>query len=236
MIREKEPQRPSTRLSTLAAAELTAIAKHHRAEPPKLISLIRGDLDWIVMKCLEKDRTRRYETANGLAHDIQRHLKSEAVMARSPSLAYKAQKFVRRHRVGVSVGAALALTVLLGTAVSLWQAVRANRQAALAKQAEQQARREAEKSRQARDVFGEVFLSVCGATGTNSRKVIGTLIDESTERLDLQRFQAQPEVEAFVRTMLGSAYLAVGESAKAEAMHRTALELRRKVLGDTSGR
>ena len=84
-IREKEPPRPSTRLSTLAGDELTTVAKRRQAEPPKLIHLLRGDLDWIVMKCLEKDRTRRYETANGLALDIQRHLNNEPVVARPPS-------------------------------------------------------------------------------------------------------------------------------------------------------
>src|SRR5436309_13748673 len=81
-IREKEPDRPSTRLSTMAEGELTTVAKHRHTEAPRLIHLVRGDLDWIVMKCLEKDRTRRYETANGLASDIQRHLNNEPVVAR----------------------------------------------------------------------------------------------------------------------------------------------------------
>ena len=99
-IREKEPARPSTRLSTMLGADLTTIAKHRQAEPPKLIHLVRGDLDWIVMKALEKDRTRRYETANGLAMDIQRHLNNEPVVARPPSRLYEFQKTVRRHKFG----------------------------------------------------------------------------------------------------------------------------------------
>ena len=82
-IREKEPARPSTRLSTMLGADLTAMAKHRKVEPPRLIHLVRGDLDWIVMKALEKDRTRRYETANGLAMDIERHLNDEPM--RGPS-------------------------------------------------------------------------------------------------------------------------------------------------------
>ncbi|MBI3417513.1 MAG: protein kinase [Verrucomicrobia bacterium] len=98
-IRDVEPARPSTRISTLVAAELTAIAKHRQAEPAKLATLIRGDLDWIVMKCLEKDRARRYETATGLAADIQRHLNNEPVLARPPSAAYRLQKFARRNKV-----------------------------------------------------------------------------------------------------------------------------------------
>ena len=84
-IREKEPARPSTRLSTMVDADLTAVAQRRQSEAPKLIHLLSGDLDWIVMKSLEKDRTRRYETANGLAIDIQRHLSNEPVLARPPS-------------------------------------------------------------------------------------------------------------------------------------------------------
>jgi len=85
IIREEEPARPSTKLETLDAAEQTTVAKHRQSEPPKLAHLIRGDLDWIVMKALEKDRGRRYATANGLAMDIQRHLNDETVVARPPA-------------------------------------------------------------------------------------------------------------------------------------------------------
>ena len=92
VIREVEPQRPSTRLSTLEAGEQTTVAHQRQCEPPKLQSVIRGDLDWIVMKALEKDRTRRYETANGFAVDIQRHLNNEPVLACPPSNLYRFQK------------------------------------------------------------------------------------------------------------------------------------------------
>jgi len=91
-IREQEPVRPSTRLNTLQGEESTTTAKRRGTEPPRLIHLVRGDLDWIVMKCLEKDRTRRYETANGLAADIQRHLDHEPVVARPQSTTYRVQK------------------------------------------------------------------------------------------------------------------------------------------------
>ena len=87
--------------------------------------MVRGDLDWIVMKCLEKDRTRRYETANGLAMDIQRHLNNEPVVARPPSAAYRLQKFVRRNKVMVASTAAVVLVLVLGVLVSTWQAIRA---------------------------------------------------------------------------------------------------------------
>src|SRR5215472_5549243 len=91
-IREKEPDRPSTRVRTLGAGELTTTAKRRGVEAPELAHVLGGDLDWIVMKCLEKDRTRRYETVNGLASDIQRHLNNEPVVARPPSTGYRFQK------------------------------------------------------------------------------------------------------------------------------------------------
>src|SRR2546421_3044675 len=116
-IREVEPPRPSTRLSTLANGELTDVAKQRRTEAPKLVNLLRGDLDWIVMKCLEKDRARRYETANGLASDIQRHLNNEPVVACPPSNLYKFQKFVRRNKLPFAAGVGIAAALMIGLAI-----------------------------------------------------------------------------------------------------------------------
>src|SRR3974390_2336174 len=124
-IREKEPVRPSTRLSTMLGADLTSLAQHRHSEPAKLAGLIRGDLDWIVMKCLEKDRGRRYETANGLSRDIERHLHNEPVTARPPSRLYEFQKSVRRHWVGFAAIAAVLAILAIGVLVSTLEAVRA---------------------------------------------------------------------------------------------------------------
>jgi tetratricopeptide (TPR) repeat protein len=123
VIREEEPQRPSTRLST--TEELPSIAACRNVEPRKLSVLLRGELDWIVMKALEKDRSRRYDTANALAADLRRHLDDEPVTACPPGVGYRLRKFVRRNREGVSAAAVMALTLVLATAVSTWQAVRA---------------------------------------------------------------------------------------------------------------
>jgi serine/threonine protein kinase/Tol biopolymer transport system component len=120
VIREEEPVKPSTKLSTLRET-LTEVAKHHSTTPDVLRKAVRGDLDWIVMKTLEKDRARRYETANGLALDIRRHLEHEPVIARGPSTTYRLRKFLRRHRSQAI--AALAMAVVAGAAVvvlSLW--------------------------------------------------------------------------------------------------------------------
>src|SRR5260370_37604061 len=113
-IREKEPVRPSTKLATLQGEELTTTAKRRSIDASKLAHLLRGDLDWIVMKCLGKDRTRRYETANGLATDLKRHLNNEMVFARPPSSAYRFQNLVRRSKLAFAAGFALAAALLLG--------------------------------------------------------------------------------------------------------------------------
>ena len=177
-IREKEPQRPSTKLSqTLVAADkvgrvaqrapsagesmstggahgVTRPTTHSeeevRASSRRLlriketITLLKGDLDWIVMKCLEKDRTRRYETANGLAFDLKRHLNNEPVLARPPGAAYKFQKAFRRNKLAFTAGIAIAAVLLLGIIVSTWQSVLATRakQQAQAAQAQEAVQRE----------------------------------------------------------------------------------------------
>ncbi len=124
-IREKNPLRPSTRLATLQRDELTTTAKRRSVESSKLTRLVRGDLDWIVMKCLAKDRTRRYETANGLAMDLKRHLTNEPVVARPPSKLYEFQKTLRRHKLGFAAAAAAITVLAVGVALTTWQALRA---------------------------------------------------------------------------------------------------------------
>jgi len=136
-IREEEPPRPSTRLSTLNMAQATALAKARQMKVPALMNLVRGDLDWIVMKSLEKDRTRRYETANGLAMDIRRHLTHEPVVACPPGKLYRFQKLVRRNKLTFAAAAAVALALVLGIVVSTWALFR-----------EQAARREGDLRRQ----------------------------------------------------------------------------------------
>ncbi len=122
-LREVEPPRPSTRLNTMAADALTTTAKHRRTEAPRLVHQIRGDLDWIVMKCLEKDRTRRYATANALAMDLQRHLNDEPVEACPPSRSYRFQKLVRRNKLAFAAASAVLLVLTIGLVVftRLWQ-------------------------------------------------------------------------------------------------------------------
>ena len=101
------------------------MSMRRKTEPAKLSALVRGDLDWIVMKALEKDRTRRYETASGMARDVERYLADEAVEACPPSASYRLRKFARKHRAALATASAFAALLVLGTIVSAWQAVRA---------------------------------------------------------------------------------------------------------------
>ncbi|MDT8303616.1 MAG: serine/threonine-protein kinase [Sedimentisphaerales bacterium] len=126
IIREKEPTKPSTKLSTLGET-LTDTAKRRACTPDLLTKTIRGDLDWIVMQCLEKMRTRRYETANALALDIEHYLNSEPVAARPHSPSYRIQKFILRNKVALIVGVTITSILILGICLSTWQAIRAVR-------------------------------------------------------------------------------------------------------------
>jgi WD40 repeat protein len=139
-IREKEPVRPSTRFATLQGEELTATAKRRSADTSKLLHQLQGDLDWIVMKCLEKDRARRYDTANGLAADLKRHLNNEPVTACPPSAAYRFQKAFRRNKLVFGAATVVTTALILGLAVSSWQMVAARR----ARNGEQQQRLKAQ--------------------------------------------------------------------------------------------
>ena len=120
IIREEEPPRPSTRTSTHGHT-LSAIADQRRIAPARLASTLRGDLDWIVMKSLEKERSRRYDSAASLAEDMRRYLDGEPIIARPPSKVYQFQKFARRHRVAIITTAIVGCTMILGSAASLWQ-------------------------------------------------------------------------------------------------------------------
>jgi serine/threonine protein kinase len=134
LVREQDPPKPSTRLSKLTRQELTTVAAQRQAEPVKLNRLLNGDLDWIVMKALEKDRQRRYQTASDLASDIGRHLNNEPVLAGPPSNLYQLQKAWQRNKTVFAAAFLIAAILVAATGISVWQALRATRAEALAKQ------------------------------------------------------------------------------------------------------
>ncbi|MBL8803517.1 MAG: serine/threonine protein kinase [Planctomycetes bacterium] len=150
LIREVDPPRPSTRLSS-SRERLASIAAHRGIEPRRLGVLVRGDLDWIVMKSLEKDRARRYESASDLAADLRRHLDGDAVLAAPPSAGYRLRKLAQRHRGLVAASGAVTLSLVAGVAAFAWQAsvARDERDAAnLARIAESEQRRIVEEQRE----------------------------------------------------------------------------------------
>jgi eukaryotic-like serine/threonine-protein kinase len=139
LIKEEEPSKPSTKLS--GSGSLPAVAAQRSLEPAQLTRLVRGDLDWIVMKSLEKDRNRRYTTTGAFAEDIERYLRNETITARPPSTSYRLKKLVQRNRAAVLTAVAVALALMAGTAIATWQALRATRaeRDALAREAETKA-------------------------------------------------------------------------------------------------
>jgi serine/threonine protein kinase/tetratricopeptide (TPR) repeat protein len=214
-IREQEPSKPSTRLSTMLATDLTTVAGHRQAQPPRLIHLLRGDLDWIVMKALEKDRARRYETANGLAADIQRHLNNELVVARPPSAAYRLQKTWQRHKTAFAVASLITVVLVAATGVSAWQAIRATRAVALAKErlAESEANATLAQQRLAdseaiSQFLIEVFESPSPLRDGRSITVAETL-SNATQKLEAE-LTNQPARRAKLQSAIGESYFGLG--------------------------
>jgi eukaryotic-like serine/threonine-protein kinase len=260
-IREKEPPRPSTKLHTLQGEELTTTAKRHGVDAPKLASQLRGDLDWIVMKCLEKDRKRRYETANGLAMDLKRHLNNETVVARPPSKLYEFQKTVRRHKVGFAATAAVIVVLAAGIVMTTWQAVRAthakqeafaarqeaetNEQKAIAAQAtetklreqaqadEKKAQTEAARSAAVAQFMKDMLNGVGPSVALGrDTTLLREILDQTAQRLNA--LNGQPEVEADLRMTLGVVYYNISDYDKSKAMLQGALVIQKKLHGDKS--
>jgi len=234
VIREDEPVRPSTRLGRLTGADLTMIARHRQVEPPRLIRTIRGDLDWIAMKALEKDRTRRYETANGLAMDVQRYLANEPIVARPPSKLYKLKKTVLRHKflfLGGGIVAALLILGLILVSTSLARELRASREADAAR-----IRAEAEsfKSRQVTQ-FLEDMLQGVGPSVALGRDttMLREILDRTAKKVGAG-LTNQPEIEAELRRLIGQLYWEIGKYEDAEKMDRAALAITERLFGRES--
>jgi serine/threonine protein kinase/tetratricopeptide (TPR) repeat protein len=228
IIREEEPPRPSTRLST--SATLSAIAASRGLEPRKLGGLICGELDWIVMKAIEKDRARRYETAIGLATDVQRYLTDQPVQAGPPSAGYRLRKFVRRNRGPVLAGALVLAALLGGIAVSTWQAVRANREAANARA---EVGRQEATNKFLNDMLNAANTGVIRPGGELARAdvTVPQAMDAALQRLDAGSLKGQPEIEAAVRGTIGEAYHVLGQTGMYPAQCRIALRLSEEAYG-----
>ncbi|MCY2959227.1 MAG: serine/threonine-protein kinase [Planctomycetota bacterium] len=239
MIREVEPPSPSTRLST-AHETLAGIAARRGVEPKRLGTLLRGELDWIVMKALEKDRARRYESASGLALDIGRYLSGDAVLAAPPSAAYRLRKFVRRNRIAVAGGTAVAASLLVGAVAFAWQANVASAQRDAARAAEAVAQKErvrAESNEGKATAVNQFLLDMLAAADIRrlGRTVtVAQALDSASSTID-GAFKDRPDVEFAVRAILGRTYSSLGMLDQAEPQVMRGLELARSLHLEESG-
>jgi eukaryotic-like serine/threonine-protein kinase len=221
-VRLEEPAHLSARVRGTAMA--AAIAAARRTDVSRLTRLLRGDLDWIVMKALEKDRARRYETVNGLARDLERYLAGDPVDASPPSAVYRLTKFARRHRVGLVM--AMSVTVLLvgGVVVSTWMALRASRAEA--------------EARAVNDFLRNDVLAQASANTQAERDTkpdpdlkVRAALDRAAARIS-DKFAHQPLLEASIRRTMGDTYIDLGLYSEAQTQLERALELRRRLLGE----
>jgi tetratricopeptide (TPR) repeat protein len=228
ILRETEPTRPSARIEALGA-RAAELAQWRNVDVATLRRQLRGDLEWIPLKAMEKDRSRRYRSASELAIDVGRYLAGEALLARPPTAGYRLGKFVARHRVGVAA-AALATTGLVagiaGTSVALVRARRAEAEATRSRAlVEQQVAKVNAVNAILQDMLGAADPTHEGRD-VRVVDVLGRAAQETS-----RRFAGQPELEAAVRTTLGATYRNLGELDAAEHELRTALALRWRVLG-----
>jgi len=222
-LREDEPPLPSTRVGGLGEKS-TVSAANRRLEVQTLERQLRGDLDWITIKALEKDRARRYPSPSELAADIGRYLRFEPVLASPPSRAYRFGKFVRRHRVGVAAVALVLLALslgIVGTTLGLIEARNAQRKAL----------GEAAKATAVHEFLRDTLGSADPFEGSGRDVTVVEMLDDAATRIG-ESFDDEPEIEAAVRNAVGLTYLNLGRHEDAEPLLRTALDLRRSA-GDS---
>ena len=252
IIAEEEPPKPSTRLTETQATE----SKQGSKAPRISASSLKGDLDWIVMKAIEKDRARRYETANAFAADIGRYLTDEPVLAAAPSASYKLKKFVHRNRKAVTVAASVALLLMAATGVSSYlayaaskaeqaaSAALAEKEAALASEAkertraeenEKSARASAEAAMKANDILGSIFESLdpleIAESGRPLQDILADNLDHAIEELEKGAI-GDSLVVASMQGRLGISLLGLGEPKKAVRVFERAYASLEKALGE----
>ncbi len=221
-IREEDPPKPSTKLSTMGEAS-TVQAQNRRTDRPALIRQIRGDLDWITMKALEKDRTRRYGSPSDLAEDIERYLCHRPVVARPPSTVYKTKKFVRRHTFGVGVAATIAVLLV---AFSVTTALQARRIASERDRANQ----EAAASRQVSDFLTGLFKVSDPSEARGNSVTAREILDKGADKI-AKDLQGQPVVQGKLMSTMGLVYDSLGLFGPAQSLLEKALETRLGALG-----
>ena len=229
-IQDEEPTKPSSRIVE-SSETVKTISEVRKIEPRRMSSVLKGDLDWIVLKALEKDPNRRYESANGLGMDVWRHLNHEPVTASPPSTVYRLKKFASKNRgLFVSMSAVI-LAMLVGTVISTWLAIRASRAEAAAARSESSAKQEARIATEISNFLQEDLLAKASPFNESDPDLkLRTVLDRAAESIK-DRFENEPLVEAAIRHTLGTTYDALGESEFAKQQLRRAYELRLEQLG-----
>jgi non-specific serine/threonine protein kinase/serine/threonine-protein kinase len=228
-IREKEPPRPSTRVTQIGPASIEAATNRH-TEPHRLAGQLRGDLDWVTMKALEKDRTRRYQTAVALAADVRRHLSHEPVSAGPPSAVYRTRKFVRRHRFGVAAAATFVLLLLAFGVTMAVQAQRIARERDRANRESARASREAEAATQVADFLSGLFRVSDPAESRGQALTARAVLDRGAARLDAE-LKHDPALQARLLMTMGDVYRNLSVLDRAEQLVGRSVEIRRTALG-----
>ena len=248
MIREDEPKRPSTMVSTMVAEAQSTVTDHRSVNSQKLRQTLTGELDWLVMKTLEKDRARRYESASDFAADIERYLTNEPVRACPQSTVYLIGKFAKRHRLLLTAAAACLVLFVVGMAATSWQMVRAmqaeeiastesaraKEQAALAKTEAARAESEAAIATAINRFVTEDLLALTSqeiAAVPYPDVRLKDVLDRATPTVG-ERFRSQPRVRASIELTLSSIYASLGDFPTALELAQRSLETRRKELGD----
>jgi non-specific serine/threonine protein kinase/serine/threonine-protein kinase len=222
MIREREAPRPSARFSALGG-QSTTIAGARSTDAPELARRLRGDLDWIVLKAIEKDRERRYGSPSQLADDVRRHLSNQPVVARPPSTVYRAGRFVRRHKLAVSAGAIAAaglVVAVVGTGIGLVRA----------RAAEAEARREASTSESVTGFLVDLFTETDPRNTRGETVTVREVLDRGAERVRAE-LASEPIVQARLEGTIGDVYEALGLYDRAEPLHRSALQTLEREVG-----
>ena len=227
-IREEEPPRPSTRLSDSGEALLSIAARRH-TEPAKLTRLVRGELDWIVMRALEKDRTRRYETAAGFARDVERYLADEAVEACPPSRRYRLRKFARKNLAALATAAAFAALLLVAAAVSGYLALSARSAERLAKSRLVESEQSRDQAQAVGEFMVEAFRKPVPDQDGRDLKVVD-LLAAAEARLGPE-FAGPPAIHGALLMTLGATYQALGLPSRAIDVSSRALALLERALG-----
>jgi serine/threonine protein kinase/tetratricopeptide (TPR) repeat protein len=240
LIREQDAPKPSTRLSSLGDTA-TVIATNRGLDVKRLRHVLSGDLDWVVIKSLEKDRNRRYSTPGNFAEDIDRYLKHEAIIARPPSTAYRLRKLIRRNRVAVLTAAAVVVALLIGIAAATWQALRATRAehaAILAAESEKAAKddalaREAETKAVLGFVENRVFAAARpeGQEGGLGRDVTMRKAIDAALRYVNEGFAKEPLIEARLRMTLGKSFYFLGDGKTAAQQEEAARAIYARLRG-----